>query len=95
MKLVADNIAFNDPIARPGANTAYQGLRSRGGMGMEASLKLSQNHKVVAAPPLMLKPPMLPNIDSHITDDSLRLENITGELRASKGLWNNTTSMTR
>jgi len=88
MKLVADNIAFNDPIARPGANTAYQGLRSRGGMGMEATLQLSQNQKVVGAPPLMMKPPALPSIDSHVNDSSLHLENITNNLRASKGLWN-------
>ena len=87
IRLIAENVAFNDPIARPGAHTAHEGLRSRGGMALESAVKLGQaSTNAMDMSSMLSVAPKLPEIDSHVSSHNLHLEAITRGLRESKGL---------
>ena len=87
LRMLSENMQYNDPIARPGANTAYEGMRSdKRGMSVEQTFTMSQEHKLVDVPPLMLNPPSLPEVDEHVSDQNLHLDKVRSALRASKGL---------
>jgi len=90
LQMLSENMRDNDPIARPGAQTAFEGMRPTAdghGMTLEQSFQLGSKDKVEMVPPLLLRPPNLPKVDEHVHDESLFIDNIRGEVRASKGLW--------
>mmetsp|Transcript_8039 Transcript_8039/g.16232 ORF Transcript_8039/g.16232 Transcript_8039/m.16232 type:complete len:820 (+) Transcript_8039:65-2524(+) len=89
LRMLDENMQYNDPISRPGANTAYEGIRpDRKGLTVEETFSMSQEHKILEVPALMLAPPSLPEVNSHVESEGLHLDSITGALRASKGLAN-------
>ncbi|GMI30610.1 hypothetical protein TrCOL_g2221 [Triparma columacea] len=89
LRMLDENMQYNDPISRPGANTAYEGMRpDRKGLTVEETFSMSQEHKILEVPALMLAPPSLPEVNEHVESEALYLDSITGALRASKGLEN-------
>ncbi|GMI03625.1 hypothetical protein TrRE_jg8634 [Triparma retinervis] len=87
LRMLDENMQYNDPISRPGANTAYEGIRpDRKGLTVEETFSMSQEHKILEVPALMLAPPSLPEVNDHVESEALYLDSITGALRASKGL---------
>ncbi|GMH95722.1 hypothetical protein TrST_g6430 [Triparma strigata] len=91
LRVMEENLSYNDPIARPGAQTAFDGIKDRGGMSVEETFSMSQAQKSVDIPPLLLKPPSLPEVDEHVASEALHMSQMREAVRASKGLWETTT----
>lgn len=48
LRMLDENMQYNDPISRPGANTAYEGMRpDRKGLTVEETFSMSQEHKIL------------------------------------------------
>jgi Ca2+-binding EF-hand superfamily protein len=86
MAMLDASMQPDDPLARPGARTAYETMRG-GGRGAEEAFSLGQEGR--AAPPLLLRPPGLPGVDEHVGDENLHVDAVRRQLRQSKGLWDN------
>jgi len=52
LRMLDENMQYNDPISRPGANTAYEGTRpDRKGLSVEQTFNMSQEHKIMEVRP--------------------------------------------
>ncbi|GMH99580.1 hypothetical protein TrLO_g13892 [Triparma laevis f. longispina] len=91
LRVMEENLSYNDPIARPGAQTAFDGIKNRGGMSVEETFSMSQAQKSLDIPPLLLQPPSLPEVDEHVASEELHMSQMREAVRASKGIWETTT----
>ena len=71
-------------VRGPGAQTAYNSLQSRGGLGSRIEDQPAFHIPVGVVSPLAARPPGLPAVDSHIEREDLKLSNLNAELRKAR-----------